>query len=462
MKIGRNDPCPCGSGKKYKKCCMGKTGSQPTTPATIQSQVPVTQSSENEVYNGLFAKLMKFAQRQENEKEFDGAFAEFFMKPDYEDYEKDYGAHVFWGWLLIYRRVRGLPTMAERYLERFGSKLAPLERKMLETIGDEPFRLFEIRDIRLDQGMTLKDLFTEEVFEVKERLATRSLHKWELIFARLRRFRNYNGLDIIVPAARNSRERLMAGLDLFLIDLRKEVPEATMADVMKRELPDVFDFIVDVNRDASRPPKLTTFDGEDLIFCEARFQCKDEDAVRQILDRHRSFHPMQEDEDGDYRWVSGVRKETSIGGPGQISLGYVTFDKGMLILETKSRERLKKGKALLEKNAGEYLVHRADSFQDPDQAIAATKSRPKPEPASLPSEVEQQILKEHYERYYLEQWPQMPIPALGGKTPLEAAEDETLRPRLIELLKDFELSMQRDSKNTFYIQRLWKKLKLEG
>ncbi|MDD4439163.1 MAG: SEC-C metal-binding domain-containing protein [Tissierellia bacterium] len=20
-KIGRNEPCPCGSGKKYKKCC---------------------------------------------------------------------------------------------------------------------------------------------------------------------------------------------------------------------------------------------------------------------------------------------------------------------------------------------------------------------------------------------------------------------------------------------------------
>ncbi|MDR2090324.1 MAG: SEC-C domain-containing protein [Clostridiales bacterium] len=20
-RIGRNDPCPCGSGKKYKKCC---------------------------------------------------------------------------------------------------------------------------------------------------------------------------------------------------------------------------------------------------------------------------------------------------------------------------------------------------------------------------------------------------------------------------------------------------------
>jgi uncharacterized protein YecA (UPF0149 family) len=21
-KTGRNDPCPCGSGKKYKKCCL--------------------------------------------------------------------------------------------------------------------------------------------------------------------------------------------------------------------------------------------------------------------------------------------------------------------------------------------------------------------------------------------------------------------------------------------------------
>lgn len=23
-KVGRNDPCPCGSGKKYKSCCFAK------------------------------------------------------------------------------------------------------------------------------------------------------------------------------------------------------------------------------------------------------------------------------------------------------------------------------------------------------------------------------------------------------------------------------------------------------
>lgn len=38
-KVGRNDPCPCGSGKKFKKCCMqtGKTEqSELDAPARYQ------------------------------------------------------------------------------------------------------------------------------------------------------------------------------------------------------------------------------------------------------------------------------------------------------------------------------------------------------------------------------------------------------------------------------------------
>jgi hypothetical protein len=29
-KVGRNDPCPCGSGKKFKKCCESKAAAQKT------------------------------------------------------------------------------------------------------------------------------------------------------------------------------------------------------------------------------------------------------------------------------------------------------------------------------------------------------------------------------------------------------------------------------------------------
>jgi SWIM/SEC-C metal-binding protein len=29
-KVGRNEPCPCGSGKKFKKCCDGATARLPS------------------------------------------------------------------------------------------------------------------------------------------------------------------------------------------------------------------------------------------------------------------------------------------------------------------------------------------------------------------------------------------------------------------------------------------------
>ncbi|ADH85752.1 SEC-C metal-binding domain-containing protein [Desulfurivibrio alkaliphilus] len=38
-KIGRNDPCPCGSGKKFKKCCLEKQRLAGRTPAAA-SQPP--------------------------------------------------------------------------------------------------------------------------------------------------------------------------------------------------------------------------------------------------------------------------------------------------------------------------------------------------------------------------------------------------------------------------------------
>jgi hypothetical protein len=36
-RVSRNDPCPCGSGKKYKQCCMSKEheGRSPRTTASI-------------------------------------------------------------------------------------------------------------------------------------------------------------------------------------------------------------------------------------------------------------------------------------------------------------------------------------------------------------------------------------------------------------------------------------------
>jgi hypothetical protein len=41
-KIGRNDPCACGSGKKYKKCCMARdeAAARAVQPAAVPARRP--------------------------------------------------------------------------------------------------------------------------------------------------------------------------------------------------------------------------------------------------------------------------------------------------------------------------------------------------------------------------------------------------------------------------------------
>ncbi|PIE56773.1 MAG: preprotein translocase subunit SecA [Desulfobulbus propionicus] len=36
VKIGRNEPCPCGSGKKYKHCCRARSGMQTEQAAPVR------------------------------------------------------------------------------------------------------------------------------------------------------------------------------------------------------------------------------------------------------------------------------------------------------------------------------------------------------------------------------------------------------------------------------------------
>jgi len=45
-KIGRNDPCPCGSGKKYKQCCLAKPGGRLKFKAKVISQKETKQAPD--------------------------------------------------------------------------------------------------------------------------------------------------------------------------------------------------------------------------------------------------------------------------------------------------------------------------------------------------------------------------------------------------------------------------------
>ena len=62
-KIGRNDPCPCGSGKKYKHCCIGSKVA--TINRTTGSKVATINrtTSKNEGPSISRLALMRFEQK---------------------------------------------------------------------------------------------------------------------------------------------------------------------------------------------------------------------------------------------------------------------------------------------------------------------------------------------------------------------------------------------------------------
>jgi hypothetical protein len=51
MTIGRNDPCPCGSGKKYKKCCANTqpAAAEPSSPGKVRFE-PGSYGGPGEAY----------------------------------------------------------------------------------------------------------------------------------------------------------------------------------------------------------------------------------------------------------------------------------------------------------------------------------------------------------------------------------------------------------------------------
>ena len=55
-KIGRNDPCPCGSGKKYKRCCLEQDQQDQRDALVAVASTLAAQHAENEDEDDEFAE----------------------------------------------------------------------------------------------------------------------------------------------------------------------------------------------------------------------------------------------------------------------------------------------------------------------------------------------------------------------------------------------------------------------
>jgi hypothetical protein len=65
-KVGRNDPCPCGSGKKYKKCCEENTKHKKLSARVLTQGLPFQPESQDT--SKVSSMFFKRAVTQLNEK----------------------------------------------------------------------------------------------------------------------------------------------------------------------------------------------------------------------------------------------------------------------------------------------------------------------------------------------------------------------------------------------------------
>ena len=58
-KIGRNDPCPCGSGRKFKRCCLGKQQEASTNLTEVQQAQISLQNAINTIQKAASQGVQK-------------------------------------------------------------------------------------------------------------------------------------------------------------------------------------------------------------------------------------------------------------------------------------------------------------------------------------------------------------------------------------------------------------------
>ena len=419
---GRNDPCPCGIGKKYKKCCLPAESATPT-PA----EDPAADRRARTRTSALRA-LLDFGGRPEFAEALAEAL-EAFSASRVPLGGDDQGRFAFY---YLFDHV--LPTgrtIAEEYLAQPGRPVAVAEQRVIRRRLRARLRPYEVEEVRLDEGLRLRDLWTKEDVVVAERSATSQLHRFDLLLARV--YREEDGLlrieggPYLLPVA--SKDRLLKTIKAARRRLLRRAPLTDDDLLFQRCAPLLHRLWLEEVVEAPMPT-MATVEGDPMVFGKVLFDILDEAALRSALDRHPA---LLAGEDGHYDWVEetpDVRR----------GLGHVEIRAdGRLVLEVMSRSRAEIGRSLLEGAAGAALRHRSTRFESVASALERRRGVPE-EPAdegALSSEAAASIVAEFKDRHY-RTWPDEPLPALDGFTPREAARTAKQRARLIDLLKDME------------------------
>lgn len=192
-KVGRNDPCYCGSGKKYKHCHWDQDQAQ------ARARLNTRRARQS-----LFARLYDFAQRSRFEPDFRAAFDLFWdrrRKPDQRNGLTPAEATRFYEWYLIdYRTSHDRQRIIDMFRAQGAGYITPEERVYLGAWQSAQFGLFEARDVPGNGTVGLRDLLRDADLSVRDENFVEGMRAGELYLARVVRLDDRNEFLLSVNA----------------------------------------------------------------------------------------------------------------------------------------------------------------------------------------------------------------------------------------------------------------------
>lgn len=460
-KVGRNDPCPCGSGKKYKKCCLRGED------ATVAAPEDFLHRRIRALIEDLPEQMLRFAGNRLGRGLIDEAWADFTSgEEEAFDPKSPHGpaflSWFFYLWSLESARIENrelaakTETVAAAFLAQRRRHLDPLVARYIESCGKALFSFHEVVRVEPGRGFALRDLMRERETFVMERSGSSNARPGDLMFAQIV---TIDGLALIEgwgpvvfepgdkPAIIALRKSIRGEHDAFseaLLDAHDTELIGLYLDLAERRLNPAL-------------PKLQNTDGDPLEHHTMVFGVSDPPAAAAALDAARldGGEEIVRDDAGregddrlteaDWTWMragNAMHKSWD-----NTTLGRLVLVGGQLKVHVNSRARAERGKALVKSLLGDNAKYRVTEIASTEAMLAEARSRPPRKEdseherlAQLPEVRERitEVLKRHYTG-----WLDTRIPLLGDRTPRDAVRDRDGREAVAALITQ----MERDGAN---------------
>jgi len=456
MKPGRNDPCPCGSGKKYKQCCLQTEGAQQAEDL-LWHQI-------SRAIKGLPDKLLTFEKKWRGPETLLEAWDDFTLWGDEEFDPHSPQMQLFMPWFFHNWRLDSpadsgedpdTRTTGQAFLDHYGKQLEPLLKRYLEQCGTAPFSFYEIVTVRPGDGFVLHDILLDEECYVTEHSGSAQAQAGQIIFGKLVKVDHVAILEACAPIFFPPVEKIA------LLDFRQQLCKLKSPPtpvLLKEHDYEMLAVYHEINNRLLHPrmPKLCNTDGEPVVmqkliydipsaqmaFAALKALCID--STEDELLAGAKFTAAGELHRIEFPWLKkGNAQHKSWD---NTVLGNINIKGHQLTAEVNSDERAQKFQKLIKKLLPEarYKTSVIESpqamlahMQDEGQNAQTRQRREKQEELNNRPEVRETIME--FMRKHYRQWPHEKLPALDGKTPLQAVKTKAGREKVEALLRDFEL-----------------------